>query len=624
MCGIAGIVSKNPSEVTTGRLKVMTDSILHRGPDGEGQWVSHDGRVGLGHRRLSIIDLSEHAGQPMFYENRYSIVFNGEIYNYLELREILVTQGYAFKTSSDTEVLMALYDRDKEKCLQYLDGMFAFALYDNKEHKLFCARDRFGEKPFHYYYQQGQQFVFGSEMKELWAAGIDKTINQKMMYNYLRHGFLQNPNNHSETFYNGIERLEPAHYLVLNTQTMVVNKVRYWDLNISVSSSLSLDEAAFKFKELFLTSISRRLRSDVPVGSSLSGGLDSSAVVCAIDALNPGKRIHQKTFSAQFPGYEKDESYFQRLVIEQTQADAYYTYPDANAMLSELDNVFEHQEEPFGSASIMAQYEVFKLAKQHNVTVLLDGQGADEVLAGYHPYFMYYFLELEKDKKVLTHQLEKYTSLHQNNSINGVYQRDLRYHLRNKLPFAFDAMRKVKKIVTDNKGAFNNDFYHEHKKDTFMHQSKYYTLNEALYSTLMNGSMQDLLRYADRNSMSHSLEVRLPFLSHELVEFVFSLPATFKINEGWTKYIMRHALADLLPKEITWRVDKVGYEPPQKKWMNRSEVKEQILESKRMLVGSGILDKAEGEKEIVATAAHSQGLTDWSCWMAGKLLGSNN
>ena len=453
MCGIAGVVSKNPDEVNITRLKAMTDSIVHRGPDGEGQWVSENGRVGLGHRRLSIIDLSEHANQPMHFAERYTIVFNGEIYNYLELKEALLKDGYVFRTSSDTEVLMALYNKYGENCLQYLDGMFAFALYDNQDHTLFCARDRFGEKPFHYQWIPGNSFVFGSEMKELWAVGVDKSINHRMMYNYLRFGFLQNPDDNSETFYRGIMRLEPAHYLMLNTQHLSITKVRYWNLDLSQKSTLSLEDSSQTFKELFFTSVKRRLRSDVPVGSSLSGGLDSSAVVCAIDALNPHKQIHQKTFSAQFPGFEKDESYYQQLVIQKTAANGYYTYPDADIMLSELDNVFAYQEEPFGSASIIAQYEVFKLARQNNVTVLLDGQGADEVLAGYHPYFMYYFLELEKNTKEFQHQLSSYTQLHSNNNINGVYQRDLRYQLRRRLPGAFDSMRKIKKALTEKREA---------------------------------------------------------------------------------------------------------------------------------------------------------------------------
>jgi asparagine synthase (glutamine-hydrolysing) len=533
----------------------------------------------------------------------------------------LVKQGYSFKTSSDTEVLMALYDKERESCLQFLDGMFAFALYDQQEKTLFCARDRFGEKPFHYHYVPGSSFVFGSEMKELWAAGISRTTNNRMLYNYLRYGFVHNPDDNAETFYKDVFRLEQAHYMLIDTQKLSVKKVKYWGLDLSKSSVLSLDDAAQQFRELFLTSIKRRLRSDVPVGSSLSGGLDSSAVVCAIDSLNAGKRIHQKTFSAQFPGYQKDESYFQKLVINQTQADAFYTYPGADVMLAELDNVFWHQEEPFGSASIMAQYEVFKLARENKVVVLLDGQGADEFLAGYHGYLMYYFLELEKNKKELNHQLDTYSKLHSGNQVNGLYRKDLKYELRRKLSFAFNAMRKVQRIVNETRGSFNKDFYQEHKHESFLHQSNFHTLNEALCSGITGGALQDLLRYADRNSMAHSLEVRLPFLNHDLVEFVFGLPATYKINEGWTKYIMRNALKDLMPAEITWRIDKIGYEPPQQKWMEREDVKEEVRGRKQQLVQAGILDAKEGNKDVVAVAAGPGGLNDWNCWMAGKLVG---
>jgi len=597
----------------------MTDSVSHRGPDGQGQWISEDGRVGLGHRRLSIIDLSENASQPMHFSNRYSIVFNGEIYNYVELKELLTKQGYVFKTVSDTEVLMALYHRDKEKCLQLLDGMFAFAIYDKEEHTVFCARDRFGEKPFHYAYKQGEYFIFGSEMKELWAAGIPRTTDNVMLFNYLRHGFLHNPDDLSKTFFADVMRLEPAYFIVINVQTLKIHKRKYWEVNFSHKSELSFEEASIKFKELFFTSISRRLRSDVPVGSSLSGGLDSSAIVCAIDSLNFNKSINQKTFSAQFPGYEKDESYYQKLVIKHTKAEAYYTFPDGEKMLHELDKVIWHQEEPFGSASIMAQYEVFKLAKQQNVTVLLDGQGADEILAGYHPYFMYYFLELERDKKELNQQLTAYQNLHAHNPINRVYNRNFKYHLRNKLPFAFESLRALKRTFFDNRGALGKGFFETYKKESYLFDSKHSTLNGILNASLSNGPMQDLLRYADRNSMAHSREVRLPFLSHYLVNFLFSLPATYKINNGWTKYILRKSVEDIIPKEIVWRLDKVGYEPPQKKWMEMKEVKNRIKENKLALIQNGILDKSVGDKDILPNNAYQEGINDWNCWMAGEL-----
>jgi asparagine synthase (glutamine-hydrolysing) len=622
MCGIAGIVSVNTNDVTLDRVKKMTDSISHRGPDGEGHWISDDGRVALGHRRLSIIDLSEHANQPMHFAERYTIVFNGEIYNYIELRESLKKEGYVFRTSSDTEVLMALYDRDKENCLQWLDGMFAFAVYDSKEHKLFCARDRFGEKPFHYHLQEGKSFLFGSEMKELWAAGLDRKYNHAMLFNYLQSGYNQNPQSVSDTFFSNIQRLEHSHYLIIDTCTLKVVKKKYWDIDLANQSDISFETATDRFKELFLQSVSRRLRSDVPVGSSLSGGLDSSAVVCAIDLLNSDKTIHQKTFSAQFPGFEKDESYYQQLVIDQTHADAYFTFPNADTMLNELDKVFWHQEEPFGSASILAQYEVFKLAKQQQVTVMLDGQGADEILAGYHFYYQYFFLELEKQKGLFSSQWKEYIQLHADNPVNPLFRKDIKYKLRQQFPSLFTLLRTGKKMLKRNNGFFTDDFYAQEGKNEYSPVSHFTSLNGMLRQSCLGGGLQELLRYADRNSMAHSREVRLPFLSHELVEFVFSLPATFKMNNGWTKYVMRKSLETTLPKEITWRKDKIGYEPPQKKWLQSPEVKEIIQESRRTLVSEGILNNQILNKPVMPGGSLEKGDNSWGVWMAAKLINS--
>ncbi len=620
MCGIAGIISKRPSEVSLDRLKKMTDSIVHRGPDGEGQWISDDGKVGLGHRRLSIIDLSTHANQPMLYMDRYTIVFNGEIYNYVELKEVLLKQGYTFHTASDTEVLVALYDRDKEKCLQLLDGMFSFAIYDKKEQKVFCAVDRFGEKPFHYHHQPGNIFLFGSEMKELWTAGVPRNVDRHMLFNYLQYAYVRNFSNQQQTFFEDIKRLEQSHYLIVDLNSLQITIHRYWDINPGVqNTSISEEEAVERFRELFYTSIKRRLRSDVPVGSSLSGGLDSSLVVSAINELNTNKAIHQKTFSAQFPGFERDESHFQQMVIDRTGADAFFTRPDHQVMLSEIDKVFYHQEEPFGSSSILAQYEVFKLAKQNNVTVLLDGQGADEYLAGYHGYYQFFFVELERNRKEYQRQWDAYNKLHAKNPVNSTMKKGLKYYLRSS-PAIFELAIKLNTLVNYNRGRFAKDYYRENRLKRFNSQTAYGTLNGMLRQSTLGGGLQDLLRYADRCSMAHSLEVRLPFLNHELVEFVFSLPPTLKINEGWTKYIARKSFEDIMPREITWRVDKIGYEPPQKKWMESETVKEIVQENKRILVNADILDKESLNDPVVSVATSATGINSWAIWQAGKLV----
>lgn len=621
MCGIAGIVSKEPEGVNVHRLKKMTDIITHRGPDGEGHWINEKHSVGLGHRRLSIIDLSDAGKQPMHYLGRYTITFNGEIYNYIEIRETLVQRGYRFHSHSDTEVLMALYDCKREKCLDELDGMFAFAIYDNQEETLFCARDRFGEKPFHYYYEAGKCFVFASEMKQIWAAGIERKVDHKMLYNYLQFSALNNPSSQEQTFYTSIKRLEQSHYLTIDIKEIKMKTVRYWDIHSTVDSRLTLEQAANKFNELFYTSIKRRLRSDVPVGSSLSGGLDSSLVVCVIDKLNKDKKLSQKTFSARFPGYAKDESFFQQLVIDKTSAEAHFTFPNEVSMLEEIDRVFYHQEEPFASSSILAQFEVFKLAKTNGVTVLLDGQGADEILGGYHSYFPYFFQEIAKDRALFKKQWEGYLTLHQQNTVNATSKLGIQHQLRTKLPGSISVLKKLRKKLINNRGYLSKDFYEQNKPDEFDFNSEFSSLGDILAYSTLKGPLQELLRYADRNSMAHSREVRLPFLSHELVSFLFTLPAEMKINNGWTKYLMRVASESVLPKEIGWRIDKIGYEPPQKKWMETAEVKDLVNTYKRKLVADGILDKAVLQKQEAPGTATQRGDNSWAYWMSGKLIG---
>lgn len=622
MCGIAGIVSSNTNEISTDRLKRMTDTIAHRGPDGEGQWISDDGRVGFGHRRLSIIDLSAAGIQPMHYMNRYSITFNGEIYNYVELKELCVKQGYQFHTHTDTEVIMALYDWKKEECLSYFDGMFAFALYDAKEQQVFAARDRFGEKPFYYHHVPGQHFAFASEMKALWAGGIERKINKRMLYNYLAFKYVDNPGDYSETFFKDIKRLPHSHYIVISTATISSTLKRYWDIAPQhIDHSITMDKAAERFRELFYTSVSRRLRSDVPVGSSLSGGLDSSAVVAVIDDLNKNKAVKQNTFSAVFPGFEKDESKYIHLLLEGLNVDPHFTSPDADTMLQELGRCYYHQEEPFGSASILAQYEVLKLAKKNDVTVLLDGQGADELLAGYHPFYQPFFKELKRTQPALFNtELAAYRQLHGNSTINPLPVKDLRYYARKLGGPAKNQLKKVHGVYKQlTNPYFSREFFQAYRDEQFIFPRMANTLNEALYNSVNEG-MTQLLRYADRNSMAHSREVRLPFLYHELVEFLFSLPAAFKIHDGWTKYIQRKTFEPLLPEAITWRKDKIGYEPPQKKWMEKEQVKEQIREVRKELVTEKIFHPNVLKRPAEAAAAHEDVNNNWNHLMVAYLL----
>jgi asparagine synthase (glutamine-hydrolysing) len=570
MCGIAGILSLDKSSISESSIKNMTDSLYHRGPDGGGIWIDTTDNIGLGHRRLSIIDLSESGKQPMHYLDRYTITFNGEIYNYIEIKTFLLTKGYVFKTSTDTEVLLALFDHKGYDCLGLLDGMFAFAIWDKVAKKLFCARDRFGEKPF-YYSINDSSFVFSSEIKALWAYGLPKIKNDVMIFNYLYFNSINNPDNLSETFYDNIKLLKPSSYLVINVKLEIEIEKKYWDVDYTnINTTFSYEQAKIDFADLLQSSVNLRLRSDVPIGSSLSGGLDSSVIVALINKSSING-LQQKTFSAKFPGFLKDETKYIDLVNQSINADAYDCFPNKNSFIESIDNIIHHQDEPFGSASIVAQYEVMKLAKKNGVTVMLDGQGADEILCGYHGLVDSYFFELYKSNKTLyKEQLSIYKDIQSNNEINNLNRRIRNQQVKFKL--GNNSINKIllakTNLIEFISPKIEKEFYFDLKNKKFNNKYIFNTLNEALYYSTFKGGLQELLRYADRNSMANSIEVRLPFLSHKIVEFLFLLPSEYKFKNGFTKYILRDSMMQYLPDEIIWRKDKIGYEPPQKDWLS--------------------------------------------------------
>lgn len=536
MCGIAGIFRPNERQVHSNELKAMTDVIVHRGPDGEGYWTKDN--IGFGHRRLSIIDLSDNANQPMHFANeRYTITYNGEIYNYLELREKLISKGYSFRSKSDTEVVLALYDQKKESFLKDLDGMFAMAIWDDKEKSLFCARDRFGEKPFYYSYSNGNLY-FCSEMKGLWAAGIRKELDPHMTEHYMLSGRVTK-NENTSTFYKGIKQLEAAHYMIVR-EGKQPEISRYYEINISKCETLNEDQAIEKFSEIFTKSVSLRLRADVTVGSSLSGGLDSSSIVMMIDKLK-NESARQNTFSARFKDFSKDEGEHIHQVIKVCKnVLGHEIYPSNEEMQSDFEKLKWHQEEPFASASIFAQWKVMSLAKHHKTIVLLDGQGADEYLAGYLPYYRTYFKQLYfTNKSHYKNEFKSYNNLRDNSAVSVEEQETLRMKIG-----------RIKKKLLNQPLPYNSD-----------------SLSNELKTHVQSFGLKELLRYADRNAMAHSREVRLPFLSHHLVDYVFSLPDNMKLRNGYTKYILRKSMESILPKSITWRIDKIGYEPPQSNWL---------------------------------------------------------
>lgn len=628
MCGIAGIISPDPTRLSSRRLHQMTDALAHRGPDGEGQWLDPDGSAGLGHRRLSIIDLSTSGAQPMSCLDRYMIVHNGEIYNHPELRSFLQSKGYAFTSRTDTEVIPAAYDLYGPDCVNHFDGMFAFALWDRRQRTLFLARDRFGEKPL-FLYQDETQFLFASEMKGLWAAGIRKDFNHPMLFNFISIGYTQNPADPEETFYNRITKLPARTWLRYNSATGVKETRQYWDPRPAADSTApdrtaadspatehpATDNAILEeFDALLSASVGRRLRSDVPIGITLSGGLDSSAitahalrVAATPHALGQSATPHTfPTFSAVFPGFAKDESAFIRQVTQHVNLTNYSTTPTAADLLRDLPRLTAQQEEPFQSASIYAQYRVYALAADHQLKVLLDGQGADELLAGYLKYFPWYWRELSRsDRGRLAAELT--AARH-----SGVPERwTWKHRLAAMLPDTAARFHKRNRVARQRANPdLAKDFVRE-SGISYYDLPPVNRLNDVLYYNALSNGMEELLRYADRNSMAHGVEIRLPFLDHRLAEFLFSLPAHFKIREGWTKWLLRMTTRSMLPPAIVWRKDKTGYEPPQQSWMADKILRDQTWEARRSLVKYGVLDKAVLQKKIQPMGAHAAENYDW-------------
>ena len=583
MCGIAGIFNVGgQSSIDKKCLLVMTRLVRHRGPDDEGFFLvntqtgdilscSHDetiasvkrktkylfgdfqANLGLGFRRLSILDTSEKGHQPMVSKDgRYAIVYNGEVYNYMEIRRELEKEGWSFFSRTDTEVVLNAYRQWGPNCLKRFNGMWAFAIWDNQNHNLFCARDRFGIKPFYYYFNSSQ-FIFASETKQILACGVDKTINEKMIYRSLKIGsFIAYKD---ETFFENIKSLPQGHFLNISDGHLTIEK--YYDLNPLdfEKSKLNLEDATLQYLELFNDSVKKRIVSDVSVGSCLSGGLDSSAIV-AMAARNLPYKL--QTFSAYYNlGIEYDERKWMKIVGEQCQTDMHFISPAPNQMLDDLDWISFVNDFPVMSPSQISQYYVMKLAKINNTTVLLDGQGSDEITGGYNHSFYRYYADLLKKyhfKTFLT-QYPDYLRFNQKgNSFSrliktiytlfsnesSIYQNEAKHLLINPLSKTFNE----KNIFTNIQD---------------LQTSK---LSNFLYNLLMSGQLQSLLHYEDRNSMAHSIEARVPFLDYRLVEFAFSLPSHYKIHKNYGKYIHRQALKRIVPIEIAQRKDKVNFRSP--------------------------------------------------------------
>jgi len=570
MCGIAGIFSLK-NRIDQRRVTNMTQMIAHRGPDGDGIWSNEAGNVCFGHRRLSIIDLSMNGAQPMSFLNRYTITYNGEIYNFRKLRSELAQQGIEFQSNTDTEVLLALYHIHGVKCLDLIDGMFAFALWDKVTETLFCARDRFGEKPF-YFHHTSEEFIFGSEIKTIFAAGIQKELNQKRLVRYLASNEIEDTHDKSTTFFQNVYALEASHYLFFQKNGSFQKK-RYYELDFS-ESEISFMDAKDELKRLMAESVSLRTStSDLPVGISLSGGVDSSIIFHELNQIHSNTR----SFTASFPGFIKDETPLVKLLHSNYYSQASFIEPTGETYLNELNKFCFHQDEPVRNANLFAQWTVFGLAKKENTIVLLDGQGADEVFAGYHLYFKP-FLQSRFRKKPWNFRQLADAYLH-----SDYVSIDKHFYAEALFPKSYHRFTKFRKYYKGNLADLHVDFLNENEKFLVQHAYVPPNVNAAQKYNLFHSGLEQLLRYGDRSSMAHSLEVRLPFLAREVVEFAAKLPAQYKVDKGYAKYIERAAYDKLIPDEILWKKDKIGYEAPQSQWYESDVMKEKIHESIRLL-----------------------------------------
>jgi asparagine synthase (glutamine-hydrolysing) len=565
MCGIAGIIDISGKAVTQKEIKEMTDVIVHRGPDGEGFFMEDN--FALGHRRLSIIDLSIAANQPMHFNKSLTIVFNGEIYNYIELRNELQKFDYTFNTSSDTEVILAAYDFWGESCVGHFNGMWAFAIYNKTKKQIFCSRDRFGIKPF-YYTEKNNRFYFGSEIKQLLIHHSEIVANQQVLLDYL---FIGIEEYNDETFFSGIRKLSQGHNLIYDLQNNSIRIKPYYSLHINPeTASFDFQKAKQLFRDLFNDSINLRLRSDVKVGTCLSGGLDSSSIAAIASRKYEPVDSNEKIGAVHAKSTEKisDESNFAKKVANEANLDLHITEPQKENFDKILQEVVKIQEEPFGSPSILMQYFVFKEARKQGLVVMLDGQGGDELLLGYDRYFVAWLRSNN-----LINRIFRFKNIVKNSRLSSIQL--LKFYLY------FNA-DKIRAATIRKKFSFiRKEYLKQLNLDILRKLSQsFLNLNQLQIDEVSKYQLPHLLKYEDKNSMAHSIESRLPFLDYRFLEFSLSLPAEYKIQKGWSKYILRKSLEGQLHADILWRKNKFGFEAPTKTWIaDKEKILSQIKDS---------------------------------------------
>ncbi len=555
MCGICGIINTKFNDRFPEQVNRMVTSLQHRGPDSNGSWMSENKQVLFGHTRLSIIDLDQRSAQPFLsHDKRFSITYNGEIYNYLELKEECIKKGSRFITESDTEVVIECYRHWGVDCFPKFKGMWAVVIYDTHNHQICISRDFFGIKPLFYAIQNGAIY-FASELKAFRSLGglfaEEDAVTTKL---FLDHGILDRGN---WTFYKHVKRFPHVSYAIIDlSKTITELKFNiYWNpFEKSFRESLRTEkEAIAKFRDLFINSVKLHCRSDVEVGSCLSGGLDSSSIVAIATRFNS----KFSTFTTRFPEFpDIDESQPAKLISDKYNTTQFYTEPTYKDFENEFDHILACQDEPYGSTSIFSQYMVFKKISEEGVKVILDGQGSDEALGGYislSGIAMDTHFERGSYFQWLTESIQ-FSRNHNINYFKGFTHRILKKLLRrgtSSPSLSYDRLVGFK----------DYESYEERLYQLVSPSDK--NIDDYLLYLVFDGNLQQLLRYEDRNSMNFSIESRVPFLEPDLVSFVCQMPFHYKFKNGFTKSILRKAFKDELPSEILWQKNKLGFASPE-------------------------------------------------------------
>lgn len=615
MCGICGIYHIDRQRtVDRGRLGRMLEVLHHRGPDDEG--VHLDGNAGIGHRRLSIIDLSAAGHQPMGSEDgRYWLVLNGEIYNYRELRSELESSGYRFHSQSDTEVLLRMFQRDGAACLSKLNGMFAFAVWDGLEHRLFMARDHFGIKPL-YYTWDGRTLAFASEIKALVRAGLVRpALDLSGFSDYLALQFVLD----DRTLFSGVRKLLPGHALELDERGRLSIHC-YWDVSFEVDTHHTETYFRERLRALLEDSIRLQLRADVPVGAHLSGGLDSSTVT-RLAVTAGGHPFH--TFSGAFrDGPEFDETGFARVVAQQSETVHHEVFPTEQDFVDLLPSLVYAMDEPAAGPGLFPQFAVSRLAAQ-NVKVVLGGQGGDEIFGGYTRYLVAYLEACirggiestqEDHRYIVTFesilpnlpQLRGYEPLLRHFWKDGLFDSpDRRYY---RLVDRSDTMRSLLNEETLRAAAREHDTF-ESFRTTFNHPDCHALINKMTRFDIKT-LLPALLHVEDRTSMAVSLESRVPLLDFRIVELVASMPPMIKFKGGRSKHIFREVVRDLVPAEVYCRQDKMGFPVPLTRWCRRPPVRDFVHDTllSRAARQRGLIRVDDLESKLSEETDYSRGL----------------